>query len=310
MVRPGSALTLPLGLNARSTVLSLKATYVRGSVLLNMYPHVSRVVAAAAGMAPEVATAVSSASASWDRFERFDGAMRALRRIGICPTLLAPDVQALTARRVPRGDGAWPSLGPRSDESRGGFGTPGCVSPDTKCAPAARRGKARETNCVALLAQPDDLVADRLERRGQLRGVAGEVVLALRLVRVEARRRGIVGDAHEDRCAGLGDAAGRLVQQVAQAERVDADRLRAARVGAGGVGDDLGQVAGSVVGVLHVVRVVAPRPTDQHALSGERRVVEVEPSRDARGDLDRVKALERYARDVTVHGLPVGVPPR
>src|SRR2546430_6350698 len=256
MVRPGSALMLPLGLNARSTVLSLKATYVRGSVLLNMYPHVSRVVAAAAGMAPEVATAVSSASASWNRFERFDGTMRALRRIAICPTLLAPDAQALTARGLPRGDGAWPSLGPRFDEWQGGFGTPGCVSPDTKCAPAAR-GKARGTNCMALLAQADDLVADRLERRGQLRGVAGEVVLALRLVRVEARRRGIVGDAPEDGRAGLGNAAPGLVQQVAQAERVDADRLRAARVGAGGVGDDLGQVARGVVGVLRVVRVAA-----------------------------------------------------
>src|SRR5437762_939599 len=225
MVRPGSALMLPLGLNARSTVLSLKATYVRGLVLLNMYPHVSRVVLAAAGMAPEVATAVSSASASWNRFERFDGAMRALRRIGICPTLLAPDAQALTARGVPRGDGAWPSLGPRFDEWQGGFGTPGCVSPDTKCAPGARRGKARGTNCMALLAEPDDLVADRLERRGQLRGVAGEVVLALRLARVEARRSGIVGDAHEDRGAGLGNAARGLVQQVRSEER---------RVGKGG----------------------------------------------------------------------------
>src|SRR2546430_17025490 len=104
MVRPGSALMLPLGLNARSTVLSLKATYVRGSVLLNMNPHVSRVVAAAAGMAPEVATAVSSARASLNRFERFVGAIRALRRIGICPTLLAPDVTPPTARVRPRGD--------------------------------------------------------------------------------------------------------------------------------------------------------------------------------------------------------------
>src|SRR5438094_10332502 len=128
MVRPGSALTLPLGLNARSTVLSLKATYVRGSVLLNMYPHVSRVVAAAAGMAPEVATAVSSASASLNRFERFDGTMRALRRIGICPTLLAPDAQALTARGVPRGDGAWPWLGSCVGESRAVVATPRRVS--------------------------------------------------------------------------------------------------------------------------------------------------------------------------------------
>src|SRR2546422_6270211 len=127
MVRPGSALMLPLGPNARSTVLSLKATYVRGSVLLNMYPHVSRVVAAAAGMAPEVATTVSSASASWNRLERFDGTMKALRRIGICPTLLAPDVQAVSARPVPRGAGARPLLVPRLDESRCGVGTPGCV---------------------------------------------------------------------------------------------------------------------------------------------------------------------------------------
>src|SRR5882724_9454390 len=100
-------------------------------------------------MAPEVATAVSSASANWNGLERFDGAMRALRQTGICPTLLAPDAQALSARCVPRGDGARPLLAPRFDESRRGSGTPGCVSPDTqcaRCAPAARRGRARGTN--------------------------------------------------------------------------------------------------------------------------------------------------------------------
>src|SRR5204863_761288 len=236
--------------------------------------------------------------------------MRALRLTGICPTLLAPDAQALTARRVPRGDGAWPSLVPRFDESRGGFGTPGCVSPDTKCVPGARWGKARETNCMALLAEPDDLVADRLERRGQLRGVAGEVVLALRLARVEARRSGIVGDALEDRGAGLGKAAGGLVQQVAQPERVDADRLRAARVGAGGVGDDLGQVARGVVGVLRMVRVAARGAADQYALSEQRRVVEVERRRDARGYLVRVKAGQRQARDVAVHDQRTARPRR
>src|SRR5438445_8215059 len=154
--------------------------------------------------------------------------------------------------------------GPDASRAGRGFGTPRCVSPDTKAAagtagsaPATRREKVRETTCMALLAEADDLVADRLERRGQLRGVACEVVLALRLVRVEARRSGIVGDAHEDGRTGLGNAAGVVVQQVAQAERVDADRLRAARVGAGGVGDDLGQVARGVVGVLHVVRIVS-----------------------------------------------------
>src|SRR2546422_8487984 len=46
--------------------------------------------------------------------------------------------------------------------------------------------------------------------------------------------------------------------------------LRAARVGAGGVGDDLGQVARGVVGVLHVVRIVGPGPANQPALSGQR----------------------------------------
>src|SRR3989442_7381063 len=145
------------------------------------------------------------------------------------------------------------------------------TGPDASRAGRETLKMVRETNRMALLAEADDLVADRLERRGQLRGVAGEIVLALRLVRVEARRSGIVGDAHEDGRAGLGTAAGRLVQQVAQTERVDADRLRAAAVGAGGVGDDLGQVARGVVGGLHVVRIVGAGPANQHALSGQRR---------------------------------------
>src|SRR5438876_5359981 len=125
----------------------------------------------------------------------------------------------------------------------------------------------------ALLAEADDLIADRLERRGQLRGVAGEVVLALGLARVEARRRGIVRDSHQDGRAGLESAAAILVQLVAEAERVDADRTRAAGAGAGGVGDDLGGVGGGVVGVLPVVRMAAPGPSNQPPPPGRRRVV-------------------------------------
>src|SRR5437773_12071052 len=162
----------------------------------------------------------------------------------------------------------------------------------------------------ALLAQADDLIADRLERRGQLRGVAGEVVLALGLARVEARRRGIVRDSHQDGRAGLGSAPAILVQLVAEAERVDADRTRAAGVGAGGVGDDLGEVAGGVVGVLHVVRIVAPGPSNQHPLPGQRRVVEVESGRDAPGGMGRVKARQGQARDVQVQDQVVAVRPR
>src|SRR5213592_753852 len=162
----------------------------------------------------------------------------------------------------------------------------------------------------ALLAEADDLIADRLERRGQLRGVAGEVVLALGLARVEARRRGIVRDSHQDGRAGLESAAAILVQLVAEAERVDADRTRAAGVGAGGVGDDLGEVAGGVVGVLHVVRIAAPGPSNQHALPGQRRVVELEPGRDAPGGMGRVKARQGQARDVLVHDQVVAVRPR
>src|SRR5438132_5343513 len=205
-------------------------------------------------MAPEVAIAVSKASTNLSRLQRFDDTMRALRTVRTGPDASRAGREMLSARSVPRGDGA-------------AVGTAGC-------APGTRREKVRETTCMALLAEADDLVADRLERRGQLRGVAGEVVLALRLVRVEARRSGIVGDSHEDGRAGLGNAAPGLVQQVAQAERVDADRLRAARVGAGGVGDDLGQVARGVVGVLRVVRVAVRGQADQRALSGQRRVVE------------------------------------
>src|SRR5438132_4893952 len=220
-------------------------------------------------MAPEVAIAVSKASTNLSRLQRFDDTMRALRTVRTGPDASRAGREMLSARSVPRGDGA-------------AVGTAGC-------APATGRERVRETNRMALLAEADDLVADRLERRGQLRGVAGEVVLALRLVRVEARRSGIVGDAHEDGRAGLGTAAGRLVQQVAQTERVDADRLCAAAVGAGGVCDDLGPVARGVVGVLHVVRIVGPGPANQPALSGQRRVVEVEGRRDARGDMGRVK---------------------
>src|SRR5438445_13570825 len=113
--------------------------------------------------------------------------MRALRTVRTGPDASRAGRETLSARSVPRGDGA-------------AVGTAGC-------APGTRREKVRETTCMALLAEADDLVADRLERRGQLRGVAGDVVLVLRLVRVEAGRSGLVGAGHEDRFGGRGQAA-------------------------------------------------------------------------------------------------------
>src|SRR5438094_10415120 len=178
-------------------------------------------------MAPEVATAVSSASANLIRLPSFDGAMEP-------PDGLVSGrrfARRMRRRRVHDLCRVARSRGRRWCLVATSRRVPGCVSPDPKgCARGTSRGtrekagrslrtshvtpvpdrtgaavsvcSARLTaartrvgwlpaRASALLAQADDLIADRLERRGQLRGVAGEVVLALGLARVEARRSGI-----------------------------------------------------------------------------------------------------------------------